>query len=106
MRHIRRRGQRRAQSETAKLHDSRLSLRHDERAAIAAAVHAGVVHLLGMSWWTNERSSGRCTSEVGGGVGAGPENGRRVDDAIVADLTVIERRPPARIPIAVRPDRR
>src|SRR5215468_9975332 len=82
---------------------SRIPRRHDERPTIATAVHTGVIHLLGVCRRADERARRRRTCEIRRRIHARPKQRRRVDDAIIADLAVIERRPPARVPRTVCP---
>src|SRR5690349_24624358 len=74
---------------------------HDERASVAAPVHGGVVHLLGVRRRLDERAHRRRPGDVAGRVCPGPEVGRRIHDTVVAHLAMIEGRPPSRIPEAV-----
>src|SRR6266540_6908241 len=77
--------------------------RHGEHATIAPSLHRRVVHLLGVRRRPDERARRRRARDIGRRVLSGPKDLGGIDDAIVTQLFVIERRPPPAVPAAVVP---
>src|SRR5690349_24992991 len=79
------------------------TLRYCEPATIAASVHCGIIHLLRVGRRPHEGARRRRTGDVRDLERALPQVMREPVDAIVADLLVLPRRPPAAVPAAVPP---
>src|SRR5438034_397774 len=76
---------------------------HREYPAIRPTVHRRIIHLLGVGRWTDEDAGRRGPRHVGRRIRARPEGGGDVHHPVVPQLAIVERGPPAVLPVAVHP---